>query len=185
MYILNAIKKFKFLGLLCACVIGIVVMPNKAALGALASCDDCYKCVLWDSTFGCLKCEYDEAYCGSEACTGNQVWDPVLEKCVCDPYPMCMEGQIVNEETCECEGEPGGEVAFCEDGFYSANGECLPCPVVDNFTVINSVYPCGGPHIAEDMLDSILGCFYGGGGSCTYDDNSGTFIFTDNCFYSE
>ena len=175
-------KAFSFIAL-CFTVISFIYGGSAFALTPITECADCYKCVLPAPGGGCYQCEYDEDYCAGEVgtCPDGKKWDSVLQRCVCDPLPVCSVGQTVNEDTCECEGE---EIYFCEDGFYW-DGDCVACPSATDFTVINNSDVCGGPHSFGIDITSPSVCYYSGGDSCTYKDNSGTFVFVDSCYYSD
>lgn len=161
----------------------VVLLFEYSALAVYTTCPDCYKCVWPNPSGGCYQCEYDESYCSGEVvdCPIGKKWDEEQQKCVCDPYPVCVIGETVNEETCECEGEA---IHVCQDGFYW-NDICLACPIAVDFDVVNTSDVCGGPHTAEGNRDYSTSCFYGGGEGCKYENTRGTFVFVDSCYYAD
>lgn len=147
-----------------------IVMPRiafAASAGDLEylDCDDCYKCVSYDAN-GCTQCEYDGNYCAAKDC-------PVCEEDGCSQDP----------NTCEC--NCGEEEFTCEMSYYfGEGGACTLCPDAD---ADNLSPTCG---IASDGVSDIYGCYKLSvnlltSDYCDYSDSTGTYIYTENCYYND
>lgn len=169
---------------------------NAFAANSLVACKDCYKCVRWSDTVGCLQCEYDENYCmgGLEpSCPSGKVWISAQNKCVCEL--LCVGEQ--DPDTCECFADE----LSCDSGQYVDGGgllaKCVSCPVGDfndPHTSSNpDLIPICGLKSENGGVDGKTNCFYqaisswsiDGINYCDYSDNTGTFVWTQDCHYSE
>jgi len=174
-------------------------------------CADCYRCLrgsVQDCTGGCV---YDENYC-MRPCPDGQVWDQDSGKCiglVVVPCPgiecssphelnietctcecpetefaaVCTVGYTFSNETCQCEKDK------CASGYYFGKNGCTECP---DFTSGVS-FQCG-VHSSNDGQNGIMDCYkravsslhiVGEGDTyCNYSDDTGTYEFSDDCYYS-
>ena len=143
----------------------------------------CTKCAsgytLTNATLSVSGCSNSYSYkkCVSSSigqfCPIGKTWSEKLQKCVCQN--SCGFGQVQDEDTCEC------TTLECLDGQYANSfiGTCLSCPGLSGATA--SSESCG-PH-TDSGATAIMGCYYNSA-ECTYTDDTGTFIWTQNCNYS-
>lgn len=196
-------------------------MPNKivgffSALGGFSpayaiiaetTCADCYKCVL-SSGSGCLRCEYDENYCGIgqgevPTCPQHYMYNNALKKCVCkygsdtgNPItpnpPNCTLGPWVGFDTsnsvCSCVDAncPSGQEAT------STPGVCKDCadPAI-SLKIVSDNGKCNAKsdkslatHTGSStsmVLETLTGCYVDT--DCVATDETGTFVFEQRCPY--
>ena len=196
-----------------------VFMPNKivgffSALGGFSSayaldttCADCYKCISWSGS-SCLKCEYDEDYCGMgdggvQQCPKNYIYNSALKKCVCSygsntskpiiiDTPNCTKGPWVGFDTsdsvCACVD------ANCPSGQQATTtpGVCKDC--ADPKKLLKIVSDNGQCNAKSDkslasdtgsstsvLIEEYTGCYVDT--DCVATDETGTFTFSDKCLY--
>lgn len=113
---------------------------------------------------GCVS----DGTCGGVLCITGTVLNPVTCKCEerpCDGV-MCPIGTELNLLTCEC------DTVDCDPGQYRPlNGRCTRCPTQSGCLMVDST----GTGDIETCRVTL----------CTLSDASGTYTYTDGCFYSD
>ncbi len=185
------------------------VLPHSGHAAAINSvCPNCYKCVGSVNDNVCSECEYDEAFCLELACPTGKVLqngecvcenmcvgeqDPDTCECIggCGFHVACVEGEVFNEETCEC------EKIKCKPGWYHNGSGCAACPGNTEsgdggYDGSSSLMVFCGYSSSSFGANGITDCYQvpatrfslDGSGACQYSDVSGNYQLTNDCPYS-
>jgi len=130
--------------------------------------------------------------CQDVACSDPHVLN--YETCTCecpssDFAQVCQAGYTFSEETCQCEKDK------CNDGYYFSESGCVKCPDFTGSSSSGLISLSCGVHSSNDGQNGITDCYKmdikigslsGGAGPerCSYSDDTGTYEFSSNCYYS-
>ena len=120
----------------------------------------------------------DEGDCSDEDDPGNchemgyrWYWDPDYCECI----PPCDWGYHFDADEWSCIPD-----IDCDSGKYYSNRQCVSCPTAS--ITIASGTSCDVK--SYQYSDTVTDCFIKSSG-CTYSDNTGTYVFTQDCRYKE
>lgn len=157
---------------------------GSTRVNTCSECEEGY--TLTDNEFSVDGCpnKYSRKVCGKN-----------LSVEVCDGL-QCPAGQKLNTLTCKCENTLND--VSCKSGWYQnpAGTRCYACP--ENTSTDSGVNSGGmlvmghGCGINSDTTGGSESCFYSakdtmilGGSECEYSDDSGVFVYTQDCYYTK
>lgn len=164
------------------------ICREKAQLGEISPNGECLDGLVFD----CDACD-----CVPN-CGISKKWNSATMQCEC--IDTCSGQQ--NPDTCECE-----ESIYCGNGYYMTNGDCQKCPDADGVPGVTwdndgadvmrikgcTVFSNGEGPSSDDgnnIMAGIGGCFissqskkFGADDYCSYSDETGTFVYTQDCYW--